>query len=318
MDPSLFPPEFTIPEAEEVNAKFLITCSYNTFILLPQIIKRANAGSLVDLITVAKGLFPPSLHQSIFEMAFYHIEKNKPPIGDHSQKTWQLGKLVSVSMWAILSVCHSVSMNEDNNLRLWMLWPQTFEWLQYLRRSIDHLHTHVTGDNVESLCGNYAFRISRFIHAAAKFPLVRKYCLRDLDVVKFIADWWASATATTRDTDEATHAMAALNVLLDDEGGASLLSSTLLTSFGSAENIARFAIGNAHNALRGRNVGTVMSGSHFAVLRLLLNMKGTISEAVLAKGVVPLLLKTMGVLIDLPLYRRATILGLALGSQASR
>lgn len=62
-------------------------------------------------------------------------------------------------MWAILSVCHSVSMNEDNNLRIWMLWPQAFEWLQYLRRSIDHLHTHVTGDDVESLCGNYAFRI---------------------------------------------------------------------------------------------------------------------------------------------------------------
>lgn len=88
--------------------------------------------------------------------------------------------------------------------------------------------------------------------------------------------------------------MGALTVLLDDEGGASLLSRTLLTSFGSAQNIARFAVENAHNALRGRNVGTVMSGNHVAVFWLLLDTKGTISKTVLENWASPFIAENKG------------------------
>lgn len=242
-------------------------------------------------------------------MAFQHIEKNKPPMGDHFQKTWKLGKLVSASMLTIHSVHTSVSMNMVNNVRLSMLWPQAFEWIQYLRHSIDHLHNHATGDDVESVCRNYAFRIRCFIYAASKFPVVRDSRLRDLDVVKFIAEWWASGNVTRRETDEATQAIADLNFLLDNEEGMAQFSSALLRTFGSAS--AHFAVRNAHNALRGWNNGMVMPACYVGVSWLLLSMKDLISQAVLEKGMVSSLLKTMEVLVGLPLYQRTNTLGLA-------
>lgn len=233
-------------------------------------------------------------------------------MGDHSQKTWKLGKLVSASMLTIHSVHTSVSMNMVNNVRLSMLWPQAFEWIQYLRHSIDHLHNHATGDDVESICRNYAFRIRCFIYAASKSPVVRDSRLRDLDVVKFIAEWWASGNVIRRETDEATQAIVDLNFLLDNEEGTTQFSSTLLRTFGSAENLAHFAVRNAHNALCGRNNGMVMPACYVGVSWLLLSMKDSISQAVLEKGVVSSLLKTMGVLVGLPLYQRTNTLGLAL------
>lgn len=261
---------------------------------------------------MSKGIFPPKLHQALFEMAFQHIEKNKPPMGDHSQKTWKLGKLVSASMLTIHSVHTSVSMSMVNNVRLLMLWPQAFEWIQYLRHSIDHLHNHATGDDVESVCRNFAFRIRCFIYAASKSPVVRDSRLRDLDVVKFIAEWWASGNVIRRKTDEATQAIVDLNFLLNNAEGTTQFLSTLLMTFGSAENLAHFAVRNAHNALCGRNNGMVMPACYVGVSLLLLRMKDPISQAVLEKGVVSSLLKTMGVLVGLPLYQRANTLGLAL------
>lgn len=193
-------------------------------------------------------------------------------MGDHSQKIWKLGKLVSASMLTIHSVHTSVSMNMVNSVRLSMLWPQAFEWIQYLRHSIDHLHNHATGDDVESICRNYAFRIRCFIYAASKSPVVRDSRLRDLDVVKFIAEWWASGNVIRRETDEATHAIVDLNCLLDNEEGTTQFSSALLRTFGSAENLAHFAVRNAHNALCGRNNGMVMPACYVGVSLLLLRM----------------------------------------------